>query len=54
MRHACTSDLESIEKLVATVNMKEGILEDLKQFNRARRDKVRAFRVLEQKRIVVI
>ncbi|KAK3738961.1 hypothetical protein RRG08_006528 [Elysia crispata] len=39
VRHACTSDLESIEKLVATVNMKEGILEDLKQFNRARRDK---------------
>ncbi|GFO18065.1 cilia- and flagella-associated protein 61-like [Plakobranchus ocellatus] len=39
VRLACTSDMEAVEKLVATVDMKEGILEDLKQFNKARRDK---------------
>lgn len=39
VRPACTSDLEAVEKLVATVDLKEGIIEDLKQFNRARRDK---------------
>ncbi|GFR98697.1 cilia- and flagella-associated protein 61-like [Elysia marginata] len=39
VRRACTSDLAAVEKLVATVDMKEGILEDLKQFNKARRDK---------------
>ena len=58
MRRACSSDLEAVEKLVATVDMKEGILEDLKQFNKARRDKVRGSvspdSILEKSRSVLI
>ncbi|XP_012942608.1 cilia- and flagella-associated protein 61 [Aplysia californica] len=38
VRPACTSDLEAVEKLVTTIELKENILEDLKQFNAARRD----------------
>ncbi|XP_074649430.1 cilia- and flagella-associated protein 61-like [Tubulanus polymorphus] len=38
VRIACTSDMPAIEKLVGTLELQTNILDDLNQFNKARRD----------------
>ena len=46
VRPACSSDTEAINKLVENIWMKEKLLEDLAQFNAARRDRVCPFCVI--------
>ena len=38
VRSLCTKDTEAVEKLVSTIDKKENILEDVSQYNIARRD----------------
>ncbi|XP_064621787.1 cilia- and flagella-associated protein 61-like isoform X2 [Lineus longissimus] len=38
VRPACTKDLAGVEKLVQTIELHENLLDDLKQFNKMRRD----------------
>lgn len=41
VRRACTADYEGVEKLVKTIDLHENLLNDLQEFNKARRDQVR-------------
>ena len=40
VRPACTSDFQGVETLVNTLDLHENLLQDLKQFNKTRRDDV--------------
>ena len=47
MRLARSSDLESVEKLVATVDLHENLIKDLEQYNSCRRDQVEHIEIIE-------
>ena len=41
VRPACTTDEQGVQDLIQHVDNKEGLMTDLRQFNKARRDPVR-------------